>query len=430
MRNKLFLLFLFIFACVPAWADVVYTYTDSNGVGHVGFINVIKTEGDDNNFAFVVSRDIVTDRNFNNKIQASVYRRNNRSYAIITEPPSEPNKTVNSNDTAFIYNYNTESSWTLANSFDMVGALNVRNVAASSNGNSLFAAAYGFDDETLNSGIIEYSASNFRPTGNSYVFSDDVEDCIVHAEALVIDNNYIYSLFSVRSEDKWIESNLSVLDGQLLWKTRYISELLNPHAVDFALARNDYVLAACMGEGNVSSEVSLLQSRNFVTLVSADNSGNLIGEVLSVGRDSGSGAYFIALNNNQETLYHCADINDGTLDADTIDVTPSLNSDLISSNRKILWDNDNKLVFAMGGDKIIIIDNENNVLNTFSASELGGYPSSISVIKESSSKSKSNNNDDGCNTAYFGLIALIIPAFFVKKLKNIFKIYRFKKEAD
>ncbi len=422
MRNKIFcVLLLSALLCTPANADLLYTYTNSStGSCDVGLIDVTKTES--GSFNLTPVKDAVSDLTFN-KIHVSGYKKNNSSYAIIAEHPVTPDNTTNSVDIAYIYNYDQSGNWNLEKSFEMTGAVNVRKVIISGNGDSLFAAAHGLDDQTVNSGVVEYYIPSNYAKRNSYVYS--VKDgSVVHGEDLFIHDNRIHTLFSVKSGDTWLQSNVTRFYGQF---TKENNTRLNPQAVDFTFANNQ-VVAACMGNYNasgdvISGEVSLW-GNGFVTLVSADNDGNSIGKVLAVNRDNGSGFYFIAEKNNVETLYYCTTTNrtDDIFSVISVDtVTPS-SSSYVSSERDILWDDDNKLVFIMTGDKIIIIncntDEEGyyTVLKTYTYSDLGGYPSSISLITDSSSPSSKKNNR-GCNSLYLGLIALIVPAVCAVKFK-------------
>ncbi|MBQ8692367.1 MAG: hypothetical protein IJ520_04395 [Synergistaceae bacterium] len=423
--KKIVWLLLFIFACSAAEADLVYTYTDSSGNGRVGCIKVDETDSESDSvdyFNFTVNKD-TAERSFNNLINASAFKRSNKSYVIVTEAPKVVSGAV-SNDTAYIYNYDSDGDWTFDSSFDMIGALNVKEVAISANGNSLFAAARGFEDKTSQAGIIEYAYSSFLPTGNAFIFSKDIdieEDCVVRAEDLIIYSNTIFALFSVKaSDDIWLNSYVTRLDGQLEWRTRYRNYEVGPRAMDFAQNKSNQVVVACMGNDGVSGDVSLLytNSSKAVSLTSGDIDGNLVGEVLAVGRAYDKGVYFIAASGDVETLYVCSDNKEDTLSYKIMDVTPEANS-AVSDRRKIAWDDVNKLVFVMTGDSIIVIDenhgsaDDDYIVKIFSSSELGGWPSSISETKKVSSK-KSSSSNSGCDALSLSLIALLIPAAFVK----------------
>lgn len=418
--KKIVWLLLFIFACSAAEADVIYTYTDSSGNNRVGLIKVTEDDSvSENYFNFAVSKD-AAGRSFNSVINASAFKRSNKSYVIVTETP-EVISDAASSDTAYIYNYNSDGNWTLEDSFEMTGALNVKEVDISANGNSLFAAARGFEDKTAQAGIIEYAYPDFKPTGNAFIFSKDIDiekDCVVRAEDLLIYSNTIYGLFSVRaSDDGWLDSYVTRLDGQLEWRTRYRNYEVGPQAMDFALNKSNQVVVACMGNKGISGDVELLyaNSSKTVLLTNCDIDGNLVGKVLAVGRGLDKGVYFIAASGDVETLYGCYDNKEDLLSDKIMDVTPAVNPN-VGERRKIVWDDVNKLVFIMTGDSIIAIDenyglaDNNYIVKTFSVGDLGGWPNSISEIKKVSSK-KSSSSNSSCDALSLGLIVLLIPAF-------------------
>ncbi len=414
--KKFLLSLLFIFICGAAHADLVYTYKDSSGNWKAGSIAVTATADATEPFDFEIYQD-AAGINFNNAPYIYIVKRSGKNYAIITDTPSGA-----SCDTAYIYNYDSYGDWTLSASFDMVGALNVNRVVISNNGNSLFASAWGTENETALTGVFEYSASTYLPTGQAFVFSNDIDDdCIVHAEDLLINNNMIYALFSVKSADgTWLDSNLTILDGQLEWRRRYRNHVLSPQAVYLALNKAKQPVVACMGNDEESGDVSFVRNNRVYTLTSEDYDGNYFGSVVAVGRDHSSGVYFIAVSGDVETLYRCYENKEDTPSYKIMDITPAAGAEVQTASREVVWDDVNKLVYVMGGDKIIVIDENNGleannyVIKTLSTSDLGGWPAAIAVTQKTSKKSSSSSS--GCDALSLGLLAAAsLVIFKIKK---------------
>ena len=287
-------------------------------------------------------------------------------------------------DTALIFS--TSNLTAPSSRITLNGVYDTKTFASSYNGRSLFFASRG------NTSIIEFDSSSPDIPINLYTYTSADSEYEPEFVDMAVNNNYIYAIFRA-SPDKL---EMLVFDGQLKEGVKNTRRgLIRNDATGLApLASNRFAIGAEYGLSIVTNSATL-------TTISSDY------PVTAMCKDRGYGVYYTEQSES-------GDINLCHYDSDKKEVTliDSLQS---ISDCQLVRDSYTNILAAMMGDSIYLYDMTENdeLIVSFSASDLGGTPMNIAVSRVEYDEGKSSGSN--CNVSCMGLMLAGVLGFALRR---------------
>ena len=267
----------------------------------------------------------------------------------------------------------------------LAGLYNAQAVNGSYNGRSLFF--------TSGASLYEFNTSSFA-AGRSYTCKPESGDSYTPTiKGMLTSQSRIYCL--VDREGRY--PKLLGFDGQLRDDvSKFVNVTISSDASCIAWLSSSRVVAGTP-EG-----VSLWRTRGFVHMVSSD------APVTAVCQDNGDGFYFMEQTSSSDvyttTLRHYFD-GTGTVS--------TLYTETTGQACQLLYDDNNKILAAILGSKILVYSMANDALiGEYSSDLLGGLPVNIALTQVSGDDGKQSS---GCNFAGAGVIMLLACVFMKRR---------------
>lgn len=301
-------------------------------------------------------------------------------------------RSTGGDDTAAIY---TPGTWTNSTDCILTGTTNIHGTANAGNGRSLYTASWG------TASIVEYdNTSSYKATGRQYTYKP--ANGTAHAEDVLV-GSWVYGLFSVQSDDKYLPSRVVWMDGQISDKVQgFGGANAGPNASEMTFLSDGRVAIAYLGNERDDGKggkggIDLLSGKTITSLISGDVSGDQYGEIPTLCSDGDKGLYFVGQSEDisVDTLYRWK--SDGTF-------TP-LESHDHSSFVKVAWDDSNKLL-VLATEKKIAIFKENTEGTPFRTFELDGTVSSMALTAPAGKTDSGSSSN--CSALTPGSLALLL----------------------
>ena len=350
--RKTFLMSVFALLCAllaagTAGADVFYTTEN----GTLGTIVIESAESIDLRPTVV--------QNLGTSLDVSTFGVDGGTRVMVTR------RSVDSNDKASIY---TPGIWTDSTDCILTGTTNIHGTANAGNGRSLYTASWG------TASIVEYdNTSSYKATGRQYTYKP--ANGTAHAEDVLV-GSWVYGLFSVQSDDKYLPSRVVWMDGQISDKVQgFGGANAGPNASEMTFLSDGRVAIAYLGNERDDGKggkggIDLLSGKTITSLISGDVSADQYGEIPTLCSDGDKGLYFVSHKVSNDvttnTLYRWK--QDNTFTAIRSDDHPG-------SFFSLAWDDSNKLVVLAREDNISIFKEEDKVVK-----ELRSFPTPAAVL--------------------------------------------------
>lgn len=374
---KKFLLGLMIFCMTSAaWGDVVYSTTD----GKMGLIKISSATSLD-------LRGVQFSATATNPI-VGTYWDNGKSRVAFVAPTTD--KTT-SGDVFRRFDPDDLTKALDQNDTYLTGVYGTKKIGSVHSGHGIYFIS--------GASIHEYDTNKLTLT-RSYTFKSS--DVIPNPQAkdILVDSMRVYLLMdrgNITSGDSIQRFDGQIAEGTpeyLLWNTKVSADAM------------DWLSNGRIGIAH-SQGVDILSGGNFQKIISADTN------VKAVCKDTGDGFYYATLSGDNAAIYHYLN---GT--RTQIFVT----NQVTDTSIKLLHDdNHNNLVAIIDSGIRIFNMGDMTQVASYTSSQLGGVPYSIS--KTTTSGESSSSSSSGCEI--FGLGFVIIPAcflifYFSNKRREIF----------
>ena len=359
---------LVMMLCANAYADIVYT-TDTGNLG------LIKTEGSTSADFYGTQ---YTGAGSNTLLGS--YWNGSATRVILVRRTAD---TSVSGDTALIFD-----PANLAQPFDsegqvLAGLYNAQALVGSKNGRGLFFAS--------GASIHEFQTWDFEPS-HSYTYTLKTSDDIIPDFTGLLAGTY--NIFALAERENSADM-LLVFDGQLRDDIEsFGTEYLPSGTSEISWLSNSRVAAAHTGG------VSVWGTHGFVPLVSTD------APVKSLCQDSGNGFYFAEQVQSGDT-YTTALKHYSSGEVITLSTGDT------GSSCRLLRDDENNILAAITGSRILVYNMKNDTLiGEYGRALLGGLPVDIAISHVKGEESSSNN---GCDVAGAGVIMILAGALIFRK---------------
>ena len=362
------ILILFAFTGV-SHADIVYTTSDSN----LGIIPITsKTE---------IGTPSIHYRGVGSDPLVGSYTVGTSTYVMVVDRAANNEY----GDTALIFR--TSDLTAPEQRVTLSGVYDTKKLEGSYNGRSVFFAS------RENTSIFEFDSSSIDIPINMYTYVQTSADEEYEPELvdMSIGRSYIFALF--RATPYKIE--LFAFDGQLKEGVKNVKRatIRNDATSLSAMASNRFAIGAEAG-------VSVANINTIGAIVSTDY------PVTATCRDKDSGLYYIEQSESGDVyLWH------SSYKGDSVTLVDSLQG---TSDCQLVRDSSYNILAAMTGDSIYLYDmSDDELIISFSASDLGGRPLNIAVSNAEHDDGKSSNSN--CSVSCMGGIMISVLGFALRR---------------
>ncbi len=358
------LIFLLMLFCGISSADIVYSTSN----GKIGFIKISSnSSGDVITFDGVKYSGSVT-----NPFLSSYRDKDDNNYVMLIDR-------LDSGDTVQRFPFNDLSSPVDSEPIFLTDVKGTTATAFSNNGRSLYFATP--------SGLIDIDTDTMTMKRQFDCTPKTSDDVAREVKGVAINGNRVLAL--IDNQDDEYNDAVFMFDGQLNTGVEAFSSFEGINNDMTSMTWINRRLAFTRSKG-----IDVLSGSTFTTVVSTD------APVKSLQSDTGYGILYATQSQSDDvyvdTLLH---YTDDTSDFSTVTVNTS------SSNLQLL--RHDKVLAAILGDEIRFYNAEDGtLLNTFTSSQLGGSPVSM-TIAYTGGTSKSDSSSSGCEVGSVRTIALI-----------------------
>ena len=369
MRKILVSTLLVLVMCAAAQADIVYT-TDA---GALGLIQTTSTSADFRGTQYT---------NSGTDTLLGSYWDGSKSRIILVNRTTD---TTTSGDTALVFDPDNLTAPVDAEAKTLAGLYNAQAVGGSYIGRSVFF--------TSGASIHEFDTSSFSHV-RSYTYKPESGDSYTPTIKSLITGQYrIYCL--VDREGRY--PKFLGFDGQLRDDvSKFVNVTVSSDASCISWLSNSRI-AAGTPEG-----VSSWRTIGFVNVLSSD------APVTALCQDNGDGYYFTEQTVSEDTC--TTTLRHYNPNSDT---TSTLYTDSTGKACQLIYDDNNKLLAAIVGGKLLVYRmSDNALIGEYSSDLLGGLPVNVVLSYVSGDDGKTSS---GCNVVGAGGVIMLLACVFLKR---------------
>ena len=253
----------------------------------------------------------------------------------------------------------------------LTGVRGTSAVVSANNGRSFYVAS------RENASLVEFSIADGYSENPRHYYSYPNENFRI--ETAVANSYYIYGLFTNAASDD-AKGLLKQFDGQLTESASYISVDVSAHANDMAMTGFSDIY---IGNDN---GFDFFRYNSAAPVISKDEYGS----IKSMCSDENGGFYFVSTMTSGDALMRYTNSRE-------FEFLHSVEYDTEENDfyQKVLYDNNLKIICAVLGGEIILIDTDGNLLASYTESDLGGAVTCLAKV--STTGGTTENSSSGCN---------------------------------